>query len=138
MTFIRKKQAVKLNPIEAINTMQNFRTSSFKKRPAMKNWQWRKGIGKYNIGVKNKKSHSSVFLCYWPLYVYKILITYCISGNYLKPSFITLLNVLHNFIPNNQSKTDSVKTLFGFFQMLLEGCLFWNCQNNWTHCSINF
>ena len=37
MTFVRKKQAVKLNPIEAINTMQNFRTSSFKKRPAMKN-----------------------------------------------------------------------------------------------------
>lgn len=36
MTFVRKKQAVKLNLIEAINTMQSFRTSNFKKRPTWK------------------------------------------------------------------------------------------------------
>ena len=101
MTFVRKKQAVKLNLIEAINTMQSFRISNFKKRPAMKNGQRRNRIAKYNLGVKNMSL---------PLYVYKILITYI--GNYLKPSFITLLN----FIPNNEGKTDSVKTFsFGVF-----------------------
>ena len=106
MTFVRKKQAVKLNLIEAINTMQSFRISNFKKRPAMKNGQRRNRIAKYNLGVKNMSL---------PLYVYKILITYI--GNYLKPSFITLLNFLHNFIPNNEGKTDSVKT-FSFAVLL--------------------
>ena len=38
--------------------MQSFRTSNFKKRPAITNGRTGKGIGKYNIGVKSKKIHS--------------------------------------------------------------------------------
>ena len=72
MTFVRKKQAVKLNLIEAINTMQSVRTSNFKKRPAMKNGQRRKRIAKYNLGVKNM---SLPFLCLQNIdYLYRVTI----------------------------------------------------------------